>query len=68
MAAAVAAIPFPRLLKEGITDEALRRMARRAGVKATSQKETDHVNNTLRAVGEQLLNTLCEKLAIYTIP
>jgi len=29
------------LLKNGINDEALRRMARRAGVQATSQKETD---------------------------
>ena len=53
------------LLKEGINDEALRRMSRRAGVQATSQKDSDHVNNALRAIGEQILANLCEKLAIY---
>ena len=58
--------PLRNLLKEGINDEALRRMARRAGVQATSQKETDHVNNALRAIGEQILANMCEKLAIYT--
>ena len=58
--------PLRNLLKDGINDEALRRMARRAGVHATSQKETDHVNNALRAIGEQILANMCEKLAIYT--
>ena len=54
------------LLKNGINDEALRRMARRAGVQATSQKETDHVNNALRGIGYQILENICAKLAIYT--
>ena len=54
------------LLKNGINDEALRRMARRAGVQATSQKETDHVNDALRGIGFQILENICEKLAIYT--
>ena len=54
------------LLKNGINDEALRRMARRAGVQATSQKETDHVNDALRGIGFQILENVCKKLAIYT--
>ena len=54
------------LLKNGINDEALRRMARRAGVQATSQKERDHVNDALRGIGFQILENICEKLAIYT--
>ena len=54
------------LLKNGINDEALRRMARRAGVQATSQKETDHVNNALRGIGYHILENICAKLAIYT--
>ena len=53
------------LLKNGINDEALRRMARRAGVQATSQKETDHVNDALRGIGYQILENICAKLAIY---
>ena len=54
------------LLKNGINDESLRRMARRAGVSATSQKGTDHVNHALRATGEQIIANMCDKLAIYT--
>ena len=54
------------LLKNEINDEALRRMARRAGVQATSQKEKDHVNDALRGIAFQILENICEKLAIYT--
>ena len=54
------------LLKNGINDEVLRRMARRAGVQATSQKEKDHVNDALRGIAFQILENICEKLAIYT--
>ena len=63
---AAPAVNIKKLLKEGITDEALRRMARRAGVSATSQKESDDVNNSLRRIAEQILYNLCEKLSIYT--
>ena len=46
------------LLKNGINDEALWRMARRAGVQATSQKETDHVNDAPRVIGFQILENI----------
>ena len=52
------------LLKNAFQDEALRRMARRAGVHATSQKQTDSVNWALRKIGEQILDTMCEKMAV----
>ena len=55
-----------QLLKNAFQDEGLRRMARRAGVHATSQKQTDSVNWALRKIGEQILDTMCEKMAIYT--
>ena len=57
---------FEVLLKNAFQDEAFRRMARRAGVHATSQKQTDSVNWALRKIGEQILETMIEKMVIYS--
>ena len=57
---------FQRLLKNAFQDEALRRMARKAGVHGASRKETDDVNQALRALGYRILDNFCEKLAVYT--
>ena len=54
------------LMKNAFQDEALRRMARKAGVHGMSRKEGDDVNNALRALGYKILDTFCEKLAVYT--
>ena len=54
------------LLKNAFQDEALRRMARKAGVHGASRKETDDVNEALRALGNRILNNFSEKLAVYT--
>ena len=60
------AAEFQRLLKNAFQDEALRRMARKAGVHGASRKETDDVNQALRALGYRILDNFCEKLAVYT--
>ena len=57
---------FQRLLKNAFQDEALRRMARKAGIHGASRKETDDVNQALRALGYRILDNFCEKLAVYT--
>ena len=54
------------LMKNAFQDEALRRMARKAGVHGMSKKDGDDVNEALRALGYQILDTFCEKLAVYT--
>ena len=54
------------LVREAITDESLRRMARKNGVTASSQEKDDHVNNTLRRISPQVLYNLCEKMSICT--
>ena len=48
---------FQRLLKNAFQDEALRRMARKAGVHGTSRKETDDANAALRALCYGILDT-----------
>ena len=53
------------LMRNAFQEEALRRMARKAGVHATSKKDTDDVNQALRALGYKILDTFCEKLAVY---
>ena len=57
---------FQRLLKNAFQDEALRRMARKAGVHGASRKETDDVKQALRALGYRIFDNFCEKLAVYT--
>ena len=54
------------LMKNAFQDEALRRMARKAGVHGMSRKEGDDVNNALRALGYKIIDTFREKLAVYT--
>ena len=54
------------LMKNAFQDEALRRMARKAGVHGMSKKDGDDVNAALRTLGYQILDTFCEKLAVYT--
>ena len=53
------------LMKNAFQDEALRRMARKAGVHATSRKDNDDVNEALRAIGYKILSVFCEKLVVY---
>ena len=60
------AAEFQRLLKNAFQDEALRRMARKAGVHGASRKVTDDVNQALRALGDRILDHFCEKLAVNT--
>ena len=54
------------LMKNAFQDEALRRMARKAGVHGMSKKDGDDVNAALRTLGYKILDTFCEKLAVYT--
>ena len=54
------------LMKNAFQDEALRRMARKAGVHGMSKKDGDDVNAALRALGYKILDTFCEELAVST--
>ena len=54
------------LMKNAFQDEALRRMARKAGVHGMSKKDGDDVNAALRTLGYKILETFCEKLWVYT--
>ena len=54
------------LMRNAFQDEALRRMARKAGVHEMSKKDGDDVNAALRALGYKILDTFCEKLAVFT--
>ena len=66
MADAVVTDPeLASLMKNAFQDEALRRMARKAGVHATSRKDNDDVNEALRAIGYKILSVFCEKLVVY---
>ena len=48
------------LMQNAFQDEALRRMARKAGVHGMSKNYGDGVNATLRALGYKILDTCCE--------
>ena len=45
------------LMKNAFQDEALRRMARKAGVHGMSKKDGDDVNAALRMLGYKILDT-----------
>ena len=52
------------LLRDAFTDEALRRMARKAGVDSATQKGTLAVNDELRSLALLMLGNLCDKAII----
>ena len=52
------------LLRDAFTDEALRRMARKAGVESATQKGALAVNDELRSLALLMLSNLCDKAEI----
>ena len=52
------------LLRDAFTDEALRRMQRKASVESATQKGSLNVNDELRSIADLMLNNLCEKAFI----
>ena len=52
------------LLRDAFTDEALRRIARKAGVESATQKGALAVNDELRSLALLMLSNLCEKAEI----
>ena len=52
------------LLRDAFTDEALRRMARKAGVESATQKGALAVNDELRSLALLMLSNLCDKIEI----
>ena len=52
------------LLRDAFTDEALRRMARKANVESTTQKGTLAVNDEPRSLALLMLGNLCDKAII----
>ena len=49
------------LLRDAFTDEALRRMARKAGVESATQKGALAINDELRSLAFLMLGNLCDK-------
>ena len=49
------------LLRDAFTDEALRRIARKAGVESATQKGALAVNDELRSLALLMLSNLCDK-------
>ena len=49
------------LLRDAFTDEALRRIARKAGVESATQNGTVAVNDELRSLALLMLGNLCDK-------
>ena len=52
------------LLRDAFTDEALRRMARKAGVESATQKGALAINDELRSLALLMLGNLCDKAII----
>ena len=52
------------LLRSAFTNEGLRRMARRAGVSSTREKDLI-LNDEVRVVAEIMVRNICDKLAIF---
>ena len=52
------------LLRAAFTDEALRRMARKASVESAAQKGALQVNDELRSIAEVMLGNVCAKAQI----
>ena len=52
------------LLRDAFTDEALRRIARKAGVESATQKGVLAVNDELRSLALLMVSNLCDKAEI----
>ena len=52
------------LLRDAFTDEALRRMARKAGVESATQKGALAINDELRSLAHLMLSNLCDKAIV----
>ena len=52
------------LLRDAFTNEGLRRMARKAGVSSTREKDLI-LNDEVRVVAEIMLRNICEKIRIF---
>ena len=52
------------LLRNAFTNEGLRRMARKAGVSSTREKDLI-LNDEVRVVAEIMLTNICEKIRIF---
>ena len=54
-----------KLLGETFTEEALRRVCRKAGVLSISRKEDLSLNERIRSVALAMLQNICKKIVVY---